>query len=514
MEMRMKAEAVERAIKLLEAGRVVDEPLSVKDADAILASLMSLSDLIADDAVNVPGLLLFIEVGMARIGAEMGSATLPEMLRRLQREERAATLAKVAPEPIQLWGSTIIKRAEQILGRETLAEVARQSYLEALRAGWPAADQIRQRFNDLLDDEGVLRAKYDGVEKAFEGRASSTKLAFLSARVADATLDASRFKAWARDQYLIAMYGRSARTNLAAALAAHVDVDSISEQEMARGWARDLLIEPTKIEREDLEVIDEAVTNGSISKVERDEALRIAMFHRFEQGAEGDRTAVELELALGFVEWSQPGLRQARRRGVELELSRLAEGKISAEQMDFFEASMVRGLLLREELDPLRTRIYLELKWGPDAKPEAAENMRRSSDDAVWLDRLPEKKPCFVGDVDIGARLRQALGSEASLFAPIADAIVDALPLFADPSQVRAAFDALVATLDHDRLRTFPKEVVRIALWRARSIIDYRPSRRRRSSMPRMSSTPRKATYRVMDAYQATQPIVTKNQNS
>jgi hypothetical protein len=501
----MKDDGIERALDLLDHGIVSYEPLSLAEADAILEGRTSIEELIRTE-INLEAIRLFAEVGLAKLGVATSGLELRELLERLRREERAAALAKVAREPLELWSAGLVRRGQQILGRESLSEVAREVYLEALRAGLPSADAISQRFGDLLDEVGVRSAKHDGIEAATRGRASSKKLAFLKARVSDGTMEPTRFDAWARDQYLIAMYGRSVRAGLAVSLAAHVDMESITDHDIGRGRARDLLVEPTQIEREDLSVIDEAVALGLISKVERDEALRVAMFHQFEQGAAGDALALAFELALGFVEWSQPALQEARRRGVELELRRLAEGQISQEQMEYLEASVVRGLLKREELDQARTAAYLELRFGASARPEAAVEMRGWSQDSAWLERLPAKKPCWVGDVDLGAKLRVTLGAQATAFARIAESIIEWLPLFPEPAQLRASFDALVSALDDtkvsslpvERIRSFPPEVVRVAMSRARAIVDavapmVRPMRAERRAIRRAQSGPRLA---------------------
>jgi hypothetical protein len=206
------------------------------------------------------------------------------------------------------------------------------------------------------------------------------------------------------------------------------------------------------------------------------------MFHQFEQGAAGDRLALALELALGFDEWGQPGLKEARLRGVDRELRRLMERKISAEQIEYLEASVVRGLLTREELDRIRTPVYLELRFGANPRFEEAESMRSYSSDPAWLERLPAKKPCTVGDVDLAAKLRAVLGSQAASFRIVAEAIIDWLPISPEPSQVRSSFDALVATIDSkqsefshralDALRSLSPEIVRVGLARAAPIIE------------------------------------------
>jgi hypothetical protein len=243
----MKDDGIERALELLENGKVSQEPLGAADADAILEARVSLEELTRGE-INLEALRLFAEVRLARLGVQSAQVNveLRELLERLRREERAAALAKVAREPLELWSAGLVRRGQQILGRESLSEVAREVYLEALRAGLPSADAISQRFGDLLDEVGVRSAKHDGIETATRGRATSKKLAFLKARVGDGTLDPTRFDAWAREQYLIAMYGRSVRAGLAVSLAAHVDLESITEQDMGRGRARDLLIPRSK----------------------------------------------------------------------------------------------------------------------------------------------------------------------------------------------------------------------------------------------------------------------------
>ncbi len=482
----MRIDEIERAIKQLDDGGCTNEPLPVAVADAILESRIVSVDQLAEATgeANAAALRLFAEVGLAQLGVHMSPGDdLRGHLERFRREQREGQLARVSPEPLEQWSSAMVRRAIQMLGRPLLADAIRESYLDAARAGLASADAIKQRFADLIDDGvDILRAKYQGVEAATTGRATRGGLVFLKARVDDGTYNMDRYLAWSREQYLIAMYGRTVRTKLAVDLAADVDLESVTEDDMARGRVRDLLIDPKHIWPEDLPLIDEATARGLISKVERDEALRAAMFHQFEQGAAGNPIAVELELALGFLEWSQPSLREARRRGVELELRLLREGrKISAEQMEYLEASVVRGLLSREELDPIRTAVYLELRYGPAARPEAAELLRGYSNDAVWLERLPTEKPCWVGDVDLGTRLRGMLGAQATAFRAVAEAIIDWLPLAAEPGEALPAFDRLVAAFEApdtpnphralESLRTLPVEVVRIGLARARPIL-------------------------------------------
>jgi hypothetical protein len=231
-----------------------------------------------------------------------------------------------------------------------------------------------------------------------------------------------------------------------------------------------------------------------ISRDERDEALRIAMFHQFEQGAAGDRVALAMELALGFDEWSQPALHQARLRGVELELRLLREArKISLEQMEYLEASVVRGLLTREELDRVRTATYLELRFGPTPRPKEAEELAGYSSDSVWLERLPQNKPCWIGDLDLAGKLRTTLGEQAKGFGLVAEAIIDWLPLYPEASQVRPAFDELLLAFESknpvshralEKLRSLPKEVVSVGLCRASPIIDAILLSVRRTSPP------------------------------
>ena len=106
-------------------------------------------DLIADGVANAEALQLFVEIELAKLGVHIGTpdtsdadtaSYLKRLLERFRREQRNAALARVSPEPIDRWTAALIRKAHQILGEEQLSRAVRGSYLDALRAGLPAAD--------------------------------------------------------------------------------------------------------------------------------------------------------------------------------------------------------------------------------------------------------------------------------------------------------------------------------------------------------------------------------------
>src|SRR5262245_12720045 len=119
----MTLDAIERAIRLLEDGEISNLPLSTEDADAILESRLTLEGLVGERRVNAAALQLFVEFALAKLGVSFNpSDPLKTLLERLRRELRNATLAKVAPEPLELWNSSLVRRGLQLLGRETLSK--------------------------------------------------------------------------------------------------------------------------------------------------------------------------------------------------------------------------------------------------------------------------------------------------------------------------------------------------------------------------------------------------------